>query len=237
MRPTPLANLHIQGMDGQQIWNQLDLRTDVLCKVLKSVMGGEAPDGGLEEAYGEDIEAEDVEEDNDDLLGIGDSEADFEGAIVEHEGSEETDEEDEEEEVESSFSDEDFTDGPERLDMLRDPSPGPIGEFEPNETGSSKSKKQHARTTIHTKLDDGFFSLSEFNEETEASEARATSKGRLTSSDSEEEGLKEDIDLFAPVEQVHDPFDEGDLEEQNSGKLLLSRAPRSHNSTRPRILQ
>ena len=78
MQHTPLANLHIQGMGEQQIWNQLELRTGELCKILKNVLGGGSADTvdkmseedeeiGDDEVVGDDtmdlLEMDDMDED------------------------------------------------------------------------------------------------------------------------------------------------------------------------------
>lgn len=64
-------------------------------------------------------------------------------------------------------------------------------------------------------LDDGFFDLNAFNTETEEAEARVVSSGHLGDEDDNSDD-EMSVDLFAPMDNL-DHFDEGDLENNNSG--------------------
>ena len=65
-------------------------------------------------------------------------------------------------------------------------------------------------------MDDGFFSLAEFNAETEEAEARDVSKGRLGQDDDEDDDdndADDHVDIFAAVDDVGQAtFEEDDLE-------------------------
>ena len=227
-RPTPLESLHLEGMDVDQVWAQLELRTAALCETLKLVLMDETHEG---EGEGED---EDEDEGDEDGLVVGsDEEAlmDLEG----FDGLEDLDEMDEDEEDEPSEDDttddgDEFEneDGFEGVTDLRDPSDdsedsenGPMDldrPIRPTRTGRKAAPKK--QQSGHPVLDDGFFSLAEFNAETEEAEAKDVSKGRLghddddDDDDDDDEQQEDDVNLFAAVEDVGgDTFEEDDLED------------------------
>lgn len=69
----------------------------------------------------------------------------------------------------------------------------------------------------HPVLDDGFFSIDDFNRETEELEAKTHSKGRLDADDGDDED-GEEVDLFNPLDEA-DAFDEEDEESSSTSKL------------------
>lgn len=70
----------------------------------------------------------------------------------------------------------------------------------------------------HPTLDDAFFSIDEFNRETEELESKSRSSGRL---DQDEDDDGEDLDLFALVSDEPEAFDEEDEEDMGSFSELL----------------
>ena len=222
-RPTPLESLHLEGMDVDQVWAQLELRTVALCETLKLVLMDETNEG----------EGENGDEGDEDGLVVGsDEEAlmDLEG----FDGLEDLDEMDEDEEDEPSEEDttddgDEFEneDGFEGVTDLRDPSddsedsendPMDLDRpIRPTRTGRKAAPKKQQGG--HPVLDDGFFSLAEFNAETEEAEAKDVSKGRLghdddDDDDDDDEQQEDEVNLFAAVEDVGgDTFEEGDLED------------------------
>jgi U3 small nucleolar RNA-associated protein MPP10 len=70
----------------------------------------------------------------------------------------------------------------------------------------------------HPVLDDEFFSIDEFNRETEEMEALSRSRGQLN--EDEDEG-EEGVDLFGNVEDVEN-FEEEDEEGEANGEVVPS---------------
>lgn len=84
----------------------------------------------------------------------------------------------------------------------------------------------------HPTLDDGFFSIDEFNRETEELESHSRSSGRL-SGDDDDDGDEEDVDLFAPIDeadtQAFEEEDEDDDPSSYSTFIFLSSSPSIKN--------
>lgn len=110
--PTPIESLYLPGMQAEQIWEQLELRTKSICQMLDSVIEREGEDdeehsiAGVKEMQ-QDEESEDTNESDvsvgeDDETGSADSmdQDDIEleehvATLVEEESSEEEEEEEE----------------------------------------------------------------------------------------------------------------------------------------------
>ena len=214
---TPLKSLYVDGMDEEQIWEQLDLRTNTICRVLDFVLEGELEAGqkdgnatGGEDEYDErllkaleDLEREGI--DINDLMGEeSESSSDQSSSQSQSSGS-------------PSGSDLEDDEGEENYLSLRDPSEDEDGddEVEPPflHSPNQSPRKKRSRNTV-SELDDDFFNLAEFNADTERAEARSSSKGRLAEDDESDEDM--DIDLFARVDPVEN-FDEEDLEGNPDG--------------------
>ncbi|KAF9569584.1 Mpp10 protein [Agrocybe pediades] len=251
---TPLKSLFVDGMDEEQVWAQLDLRTKTVCKLLDFVLDGTAIEetlGDNEEEDGEEDEDEDEDEDEEELdddevdealkaavkalkrgedvdldeltkHGIGAEEWEMikesvmDGSLDDLDSpDDEQDEDNEEEEEEDDDFDEEEEEG---MAPLRDPSdeeserPKPISR--PSVKASQKKKKG-----AHPELDDDFFSLSEFNAETERAESKSSSRGRLAGSDSEDEDM--DVDLFTNVDLAED-VDEASVNGNNEAELYYA---------------
>ena len=222
---TPLKSLYVDGMDDEQIWEQLDLRTNTVCRVLDFVLEGESEadseqkdentidgeyeyDARLLKAL-EDLEREGIN--MDDLMGE-ESESSSDQSSSQSQSSDspsgsDLDDDDEEEEILSSLRDSssEDEDGDDEPPVLHSPSQSP--------------QKKRSRNPTVSELDDDFFNLAEFNADTERAEARSSSKGRLAEDDESDEDM--DIDLFASVDPIEN-FDEEDLEGNPDGTCSIS---------------
>ena len=224
---TPLKSLFVDGMDDEQIWAQLDLRTNTVCRMLDFVLEGESE-------FQNEI-PESGSEDHDDMLRRalealeGDEDVDMDEFLEKYglEGSHDSEDSMEAEGEESdtgsrSDVDEDEVEGEEGISPLRDPLSDEGSESEQLAFNLSKpalkparKKKRNAATS---ELDDDFFSLAEFNADTERAESKTASRGRLAGEDNSEDD-EGDIDFFASVDPAEN-FDEDDLE--NGGGMYFS---------------
>lgn len=212
LTPTPLSGLHIEGMEAEQIWNQLELRAKGVCELVDLVFEGEYP----KDDEGDDQDENDEEEgDEEDEMML------------------ESDEDDDdfmpEDEPEESSQGSDL--GEHIAPLNGEPEPKTklpiallqswITHQDDQETSShpppQQSKKGKGKGNRHQTLDDDFFSISEFNREIEGAEAKKTNRGRLSGKDedSDEEGS---LDLF---KQVSDEMDEDEDEDDRSEFLLI----------------
>jgi U3 small nucleolar RNA-associated protein MPP10 len=197
---TPLTCLYVQGLDKDQIWAQLELRTQNVCKMLDYALDGtEKPTeygitstaDNLEQNSSEEEEEEEEDDDDDDLTYI------------------ESDDNSEAEEGSRGSSDGVLLE--EGVTGLRDPSVDSDGEEKElvGDSRVSSSASPLGTKGDHSGLDDGFFNLEEFNAETEEAEAAFVSNGALNAgalnADSDDIASDEDdIDYFASVDgQLH----------------------------------
>ena len=199
--PTQLQELHLSGMEDAQIWAQLELRGQVITKVVETLFEGawDDPTKTLDE------EEEDGEEDELSMEGVdidmGDSSSD-EGEEAEGLGLPD----------EAATEEQDDTSGdenmPEHITQLADFSDE---DQEPLLTGLDlgrpsprrKGEKPRRRNS-HPTLDDDFFSIVDFNKEIGAAEAQSRSRGRLN-----EDSDEESIDLFQAVAEDDELADQG----------------------------
>lgn len=215
--PTPIASLVVDGMEDDQIWAQLELKTKNVCATLEDAFdAGETLDArGMRmlDENDDDDENDDSEEDSLDSDELEDLRRKYiegmEGMDVERgvmdlgiedeeseEGEEDDDDDDDEEEEEASAEEEDLT---ESVTELRDSS-----EEEEEEDILLRRRRRSAsqsggRKQGHPELDDDFFNLAEFNAEIEEAEANSVSRGTL-GGESDEESDDEMVDLYAPLD-------------------------------------
>ncbi|KAF8591856.1 Mpp10 protein [Ramaria rubella] len=209
-RPTPLDSLYLEGMDADQIWAQLELKTAALCDVLKVILEEEVQedDDGSGEGFMRDL----TEEGPDNL-------ENFQG-LEDIDDDGELDSNDEDEEEEDGDDNGGVSEEGEDVAELRDPSDSE--ESDEDEIDLDRpirpSRKRDAlgkRRGGHPILDDGFFSLADFNAEIEEAEAKDVSRGHLGEDEDDDDVAEDDVDLFTTVDDVGaSAFEEEDLEEE-----------------------
>lgn len=221
---TPLTSLFVEGMDDDQIWEQLDLRAKRICTTLEHALEtGNDEDSDTEEGEGKGLKKAfrnvdgTLEEAGLDDIGFDDDE-DF---LEDDESSD-----DDEHESEEGDSEDDPDLGEDTVE-LHDPSDEEDeGEEDDGHHASMADVLRIKRfpkrkTGGHPELDDGFFDLASFNAETERAEARKVSRGRLgDGSDEDDSDENGSVDLFAPVDGVEGS--EQSDPEQDGGTFCFS---------------
>lgn len=239
-------------MDDDQIWSQLDLRTNNICEVLDSILDKEPENDDSED---KDFGSDDDDDDDDELdeklrdamrrmkngedvdfaeLGLDETfkELILEGAFDDDDDDDDDDEGDEDEDeddgddLESEEEEEEDHNAEEKV-ALRDPSSDSEDEGLRSMLDSiapkrSAIKKKGSRSG-HPELDDDFFDLTAFNAQTEQAEAKTASFGHLDEDDEDEE--EDDVDLFAPID-IEEEFDEEDAD--NNSSSMENFSPRRH---------
>lgn len=226
--PTQLDSLVLDGMGNEQVWQQLELRTSKLARVLGSVMTSTGAD-----------EEEESDESSDDATMDAQSDED---AWVDEE-NEDDDEEAEESADEGFAGASDFSDvdpnevfyeplqseeeqhqrkaEKEREEMMQmynisDPAllDALLGQqgAEDEDDEEEEDKPVTPLRGRHPTLDDDFFSIDEFNRMTEAEERRSQTQRANLSGEEDDINFDDDIDLFAPIDD-----DDDDSEEEDEG--------------------
>jgi U3 small nucleolar RNA-associated protein MPP10 len=167
----------------------------------------------------EGIEGMDEDDDEDDFeldedMAMFDAEADSEESSEDSQEDEEDEDDDE-----SSLSDE-------QEGSLQDSDQDALEDEDEEERSlfDSDSRPTKSRKKFTSPLDDGFFSLQDFNAETEEGESRKASRGNLNEEEDDED--EESVDLFASVENEGVDFEEEDVEDTPAGE-----GPTRSNST------
>ena len=182
-------------MHDEQVWAQLDLRTQTICRILDYVLEGETapPDLLLHEDSAEDNNEEDerLQEALEALKRDEDIDMDDFLARYGLNESDLNDSEDDDLEEESSSENVGEEDMQEDISPLRDPSPseGEASEFHSLTKASTRKRGKLSES------DDNIVDLSDFNPDTD--HAHSSPHGQLTGADSDEDD--EEIDLFASV--------------------------------------
>ncbi|RSH81820.1 uncharacterized protein EHS24_008012 [Apiotrichum porosum] len=190
---TPLSVLTTDGMDPEQVWSQLELRAEGICRVVKEEMTVEEWKQMMgDQGYDEGDSASDLgsaeEGSDDELLG---SDEDEDMSL----GSDE-DEEDDEEEEEDDEDEDDEDEEEEGSDEEGDVAMGSGDESDDDVSAAGPSKPRKSSKAQHPTLDDQFFSIDEFNRMTEEQEATRVTSGRLGGDEDEEADLDDVGHLF-----------------------------------------
>ncbi|KAJ8495826.1 hypothetical protein ONZ51_g1453 [Trametes cubensis] len=223
MRETPINRLFVEGMNDEQIWAQLELRTQNVCDVLDYALDGpaEEPESDNEDE-GRKLKKMrqaliDEGFDPEELEGMGFDEDEEEEEDSEDEEDDEDDFDDEESEDEEDDDDGDDAELGEDVQELRDPSDDDDDDEEPEIgepsflNGGKRTIKIKPRRGGHPELDDGFFDLAAFNAEVEAAESKNVSRGRLSKDDDEDSDEEdEEVDYFASVDDQPEIDEEAD---------------------------
>jgi U3 small nucleolar RNA-associated protein MPP10 len=194
---TPLTCLYVQGLDKDQIWAQLELRTQNVCKMLEYALDGtkEPTEYGIT-STANNLEQNSSEEEEE--------EEDSDSSYVESDDNSEAEEE--------SRRSSDGVLLEEGVTGLRDPSVDSDREEEElvGDSRVSSSASLLGTKDDHSGLDDDFFDLKEFNAETEEAEATFVSNGALNADSDDIASDEDDIDYFASVNgQMHADADHG----------------------------
>ncbi|CAA7266467.1 unnamed protein product [Cyclocybe aegerita] len=244
---SPIASLFVDGMDVEQIWVQLDLRTQTICRMLDFVLEGVSSEPGQHE----DEDKEESSEDGEELLQKAlaaleqDEDVDMDKFMAKYglddvdelldsadeETSDDFDFDDGDEQAENAEGEEE---GEEDISPLRDPSDedsdsdSPASQLINSILKKPQKRKKNGPNGPASELDDGFFSLAEFNADTERAEAKSTSRGKLAGDDSDDDEME--VDLFTSVDAIGD---EGGLEERELFYRDFFEPPTRYSSTSP----
>jgi U3 small nucleolar RNA-associated protein MPP10 len=194
---TPLTCLYVQGLDKDQIWAQLELRAQNVCKMLDYALDGTEESTG----YGITSTADNLEQNSSEE----EEEEDSDSTYVESDDSSEAEE--------GSRGSSDGVLLEEGVTKLLDPSgdsDGEEGELVGDSRVSSSAPSLGIKDDDHSGLDDGFFNLEEFNAETEEAETAFVSNGALNADLDDIASDEDDIDYFTSVDgQLHADDDHG----------------------------
>ena len=185
---TPLTCLYVEGLDKDQIWAQLELRAQNVCKMLEYALDGSEESAG----YGITSTTDNLEQN------FSEEEDDSDLTYVESDDNSEAEEE--------SRGSSDGVLLEEGVTGLRDPS-ADSDEEEEELVGDSHVSSSASALGIkddHSGLDDGFFNLEEFNAETEEAESAFVSNGALNANSDDIASDEDDIDYFVSIDrQLH----------------------------------
>jgi U3 small nucleolar RNA-associated protein MPP10 len=185
---TPLTCLYVQGLDRDQIWAQLELRAQHVCKMLDCALDGTEDNTACAIPPMIDNMGDKSSEEGGSDLSSGESDGDSETS-----------------EEAGGFSDGELSE--EGIAGLRDESAD-----EEDEEGHSSLTLASRRRGARSGLDDGFFDLAEFNEETQEAEAGFVSNGALDADSDSIASDEDNIDYFAAIDgQLQDEYDHGNF--------------------------
>jgi U3 small nucleolar RNA-associated protein MPP10 len=207
LEPTPIETLHVDDMDEEQVWAQLELKNKSLCETLEYALDAAGEDPEMLDA--EAVAGSDSSEEEGDEVEFSE-----EGGVSDEDEDEDSEDDEEEEDDESDGQgDESLGDSVMNLRDPEDEAAGLPTLFSHIESALEKPKPPR-RSGKKSELDDGFFSLADFNAETKQAEARKVSRGSLGGDDDDDDDDDEDedmegIDLFNVIDGIDDDDGEG----------------------------
>ncbi|KAK4050413.1 U3 snoRNP protein [Microbotryomycetes sp. JL201] len=228
---TPLPELTTEGMDHDMVWQQLEMRGQVVTDMLEDMFGGD------------EEENDDDDDDDDGEAGESDQEdeEDVDMDAIDWDGQRDSDEQDDEE-SESEEEDSDDDDGLEEDFEEQEPHFAPLAnghdveedEEEQDMLAKKPLKKNKKRTGLSldnfddresaptaksggpsSEVDDDFFSLQDFHQQTDAGEFEMSRMMRGETGEDEDDEGADAVDLFTDVKgKSLDGDDEDDDDEE-----------------------
>ncbi|KAG5730042.1 U3 small nucleolar ribonucleoprotein mpp10 [Termitomyces sp. T112] len=207
---TPINSLFTEGMNDEQVWTQLDLRSKHICETLEHVLeGGPDRDEDVMEDDSSEDEFDDDERLNSMLKAMANGEdVDFnlpEGVddpFFDEDDTRSSEGANNEEDEKDLDREDDLPEGVADLhDLSSDESDPELG----SSSFSPKRKPRGRRSGKHSELDDAFFDLASFNAETEEAEAKSSSRGRLGEEEDSDDNIS--VDLFTALDEEEDSDD------------------------------
>jgi U3 small nucleolar RNA-associated protein MPP10 len=238
---TPVSSLFVDGLNDDQIWAQLELRTSNVWRALSVALAG--PGDSFDKDPSLILEPTALDNGDEGMVkrigdggGDEDEELEWEDDDTEDDDSEDDDDASEEDEGDEAAA----SDFGESTARLRDPSNENSDEDEDEEelelepsslraTGPS-AKRFRSRRRGHPELDDGFFDLAAFNAEIEEAEAKSVSMGSLAKDSDEESNEGDDVDIYTD-------FDAQDATGEAGGVSFRALSPAGNSYTLARFLQ
>lgn len=212
---TPLDALTVDSLDSEGVWEQMELRNEAVDHLLDDMFGVGGPEAEP------DLSTSDIGDDDDDDDASVDEEEEDDGEEMSDTGSEGEEDDFESEEYSrqlNALSEDDESDDKEKEQRTKGKKRLSLDNFdEPTDEGQSGTKKRKGKASA---VDDDFFSLADFHQQTDQGEFEMERALRGEVDDDDDDNVKEDdFDLFADPSTLHDDNDDEDDGEAAEGDL------------------